>query len=186
MASIDLESLADDPDAWPIPPWRWASGRRVPGSALAETVSALVEMQRANAATDAVDRLREACLLLLDGLRETGPASGQSPGAFIKQVRERIDDTPDEPTTVAELALQFGVSATHLTRCFRAAYGCSVSRYRLRRRIDRALLQLTQADLPLAEVAIASGFHDQAHLTRHFRAMTGTTPGAWRDHLLAA
>jgi transcriptional regulator GlxA family with amidase domain len=47
------------------------------------------------------------------------------------------------------------------------------------RRLDRARRLLLEG-LPIADVAVATGFHDQPHLTRHFRALLGTTPGAFR------
>jgi len=47
------------------------------------------------------------------------------------------------------------------------------------RRLDRARRLLLDG-LPIADVAAVTGFHDQSHLTRHFRALLGTTPGVFR------
>jgi AraC-like DNA-binding protein len=53
-------------------------------------------------------------------------------------------------------------------------------RWLLRHRIDRAKALLRGSEAPLAEIADACGFSDQSHLTRVFRSLTGTSPGAWR------
>jgi AraC-like DNA-binding protein len=63
-----------------------------------------------------------------------------------------------------------------LARAFRAAFGTSPHRYLVARRIARAQ-RLMAAGTPLAEAAIAAGFADQSHFTRHFKAHMGLTPG---------
>ncbi|MGY1840981.1 MULTISPECIES: helix-turn-helix domain-containing protein [unclassified Modestobacter] len=57
-------------------------------------------------------------------------------------------------------------------------HGLPPRRYLTGRRVDRAR-RLLLAGVPPAEVATAAGFYDQAHLTRHFRRMLGTTPAAY-------
>jgi AraC-like DNA-binding protein len=65
---------------------------------------------------------------------------------------------------------------THLVRAFRAEFGLPPHRYLTGRRVDLARRLVLEGMAPAA-VATAAGFHDQAHLTRHFRRVTGTTPG---------
>lgn len=103
------------------------------------------------------------------------PAPGRDPG-LARVVRARLD--ADEPT-LEELARELGTHASHLVRVFRREYGLPPHRYVVGRRLDRARRLLLDG-LPIAEVATATGFHDQSHLTRHFRALLGTTPGAFR------
>jgi hypothetical protein len=64
----------------------------------------------------------------------------------------------------------------HLVRSFTRAFGIAPHRYVIGRRIDAARALLLEGE-PIADVAVAVGFHDQAHLTRHFRRHVGTTPG---------
>jgi len=189
IASIDLEAFAvADPEAFSLaslPPWRW-----VPGKALLpeirNAISAIVIYHRFSDLADSRDALREATLLLTDGIRRGPPAEAQNARPWLGIVRERIDDAPDEPVSVAALAKLAGISPTHLTRRFRAAYGLTVTAYRNLRRVQLAAHRLAEPDPSLVEVAIASGFHDQSHFSHHFRNLTGTTPGAWRRDLLAA
>jgi hypothetical protein len=63
-------------------------------------------------------------------------------------------------------------------RAFVRAYGITPHRYLVGRRVDRARHLLTTG-CPPADAAIASGFYDQAHLTRHFTRVLGVTPAAY-------
>lgn len=63
-------------------------------------------------------------------------------------------------------------------RAFSRAYGIAPHGYVTGRRIDRAR-RLLLAGMSPADTAAMVGFHDQAHLTRHFRRTLGTTPGAF-------
>jgi len=189
IASIDLEAFtAADPEAFAfvsLPPWRW-----VPGAALLpeirNAISAIASYRRFHDLSESQDALREATVLLADGIRRCAPAEAQNTRPWLGIVRERIDDAPDEPVSVATLAKLAEVSPTHLTRRFRAAYGLPVTAYRNLRRVQLAVQQLAEPATSLVEVAVASGFHDQSHFSHHFRNLTGTTPGAWRRDLLAA
>ncbi len=80
--------------------------------------------------------------------------------------------------TLESLAIDLGAHPTQLIRAFGREYGLPPHRYVTGRRVDRARGLLLDR-VPLAEVATAVGFYDQAHLTRHFRAVLGVTPGAY-------
>ena len=105
-----------------------------------------------------------------------GPSDRRDPG-LARLVRDRLDE--DEPTLEA-LARELGTHPSHLVRVFRREYGLPPHRYVVGRRLDRARRLLLDG-VPIAEVAATTGFHDQAHLTRHFRTLLGTTPGAFRS-----
>jgi AraC-like DNA-binding protein len=70
------------------------------------------------------------------------------------------------------------VTTTHLVRAFGAEYGIAPHRYLTGRRLDQAR-RLLLAGTGAADVAVLVGFHDQAHLTRHFRRLLSTTPAAY-------
>jgi AraC-like DNA-binding protein len=78
----------------------------------------------------------------------------------------------------AELEAVTGLGRYELARQFRATYGTSPYRYSLMRRLDFARRQLG-GRIPLAELALASGFADQAHFTRMFTAAFGVPPGRY-------
>ena len=73
-------------------------------------------------------------------------------------------------------------SVPHLVRSFTRQFGLSPHAYLIGRRIDAARHLILQGGAP-ADVATAVGFYDQAHLTRHFKKHTATTPASYvRSH----
>ena len=96
---------------------------------------------------------------------------------LARLLRTRLDD---ERPSLEALASELGTHPSHLVRVFRREYGLPPHRYVVTRRLDRARRLLLEG-MPIAEVAAVAGFHDQSHLTRHFRALLGTTPGAFRS-----
>jgi AraC-like DNA-binding protein len=106
----------------------------------------------------------------------TGARHGRDAG-LARTTRDRLDT--DDPPLLTDLARDLGTHPSHLVRAFRREYGLPPHRYVVGRRLDRARRLLLDG-VPIAEVAVRTGFHDQSHLTRHFRALLGTTPGAFR------
>jgi AraC family transcriptional regulator len=101
--------------------------------------------------------------------------------AWVGQARDLVESRLHEPLRLTELAAELGVHPAHLSRTFRRAFGVSLSRYVLRRRVELACAALvSDPAAPLARVAQETGFADQSHLCRSFRRITGLTPGAWR------
>jgi AraC-like DNA-binding protein len=104
------------------------------------------------------------------------PVHLRDPG-LARLVRTRLDE--DQPT-LESLAAELGTHPSHLVRVFRREYGLPPHKYVVGRRLDHARRLLLDGR-PIADVAAEAGFHDQSHLTRHFRALLGTTPGAFRS-----
>lgn len=102
----------------------------------------------------------------------------------IERVRAYLREQLAEPVCSAELEAVSGLDRFSLSRQFRAACGTSPHRYLTMRRLDRAR-SLIGRGLPLADVAVASGFADQSHLNRQFKKAFGMTPGAWKAMLAA-
>ena len=98
--------------------------------------------------------------------------------ALADRVRELLDARVAEGLSLEAAAALFGVHPTHVVRAFSRRYGLPPHRYLTGRRVDRARRLLLDG-LPAAEVAVAVGFTDQSHLTRHFRRMLATTPVAY-------
>ena len=72
------------------------------------------------------------------------------------------------------------VGPTYLERVFGRDTGMSVGQYLLGRRVKLAASRLAAGEPP-AEAALAAGFYDQSHLTRHFRRRMGVPPGRYRE-----
>ncbi|MFF6786482.1 AraC family ligand binding domain-containing protein [Streptomyces sp. NPDC012510] len=95
------------------------------------------------------------------------------------RLRELLDERVVDGLTLEEAARVVHVHPAHLVRAFGAAFGIAPHQYLMSRRVERARRLLLQGMRP-GEAAVAAGFYDQAHLTRHFRRWVGVTPGRYR------
>jgi AraC-like DNA-binding protein len=98
--------------------------------------------------------------------------------ASIRRARDRIVADPSKPLTLAELAEDSNISRYQLIRGFARELGLTPHAYILQKRLALAR-RLIRARRPLVEVAVASGFYDQAHLTRCFVRQFGVTPSRY-------
>lgn len=98
----------------------------------------------------------------------------------IKRVSTHIDRNITEKVNVDELASLVKLSKSYFSKAFRNSFGLSPYNYVLARRIEIAMEMMLEVGMPLCQVALDTGWADQAHLSRVFRRMTGTTPSAWR------
>lgn len=98
--------------------------------------------------------------------------------AVAEDLRDLLDATLAEGTTLTEAAGLLGAHPDSLVRAFSRAFGLPPHRYVIGRRVDAARHRLLAGEPP-ASVATAVGFCDQAHLTRHFRRVLGTSPARY-------
>ncbi|MEP7023102.1 MAG: AraC family transcriptional regulator [Actinomycetota bacterium] len=147
-------------------------------------------LRSAHAAAEHGDRLASSSLLrtALAGIlrthaqlaRETGgrpPA--RSVSAAVAVARELLAGSLTGPPSLDELAAATGMGQFALLRAFRDELGLPPHAYlnQLRVRLARQLLDDGQTP---ADVAVAAGFADQPHLTRHFKRAVGVPPGAYQ------
>jgi AraC-like DNA-binding protein len=97
-----------------------------------------------------------------------------------RQVTELLRANLDGSLRLADLAQACDLSVSHFARSFKRAFGVSCHRWLTDLRIDCAKQLLSGAELTLTEVAVQSGFADQAAFTRTFRRIVGLPPGRWR------
>lgn len=95
--------------------------------------------------------------------------------AAAHRLRDYLEAHALGAPTLQGAADTIGRHPTHLARSFRAAFGLPPHAYVTGRRVDQARRLLVDG-MAAADVAVAAGFHDQAHLTRVFRRYVGTTP----------
>jgi len=84
------------------------------------------------------------------------------------------------PLTLEEIARDVGVHPIHLSRVFRKRHGCTLADYLNRLRVQFACRALAEGWPDLADLATSTGFADQSHMGRVFKACTGQTPGRFR------
>ncbi|GGX28629.1 AraC family transcriptional regulator [Streptomyces malachitofuscus] len=98
---------------------------------------------------------------------------------LARRLRELLDERVVEGLTLEEAGGLLSAHPAHLVRAFSGAYGIAPHQYLMSRRVGRARRLLLEGRSP-SGVAVATGFYDQAHLTRHFRKLVGVTPGRYR------
>jgi AraC-like DNA-binding protein len=91
-------------------------------------------------------------------------------------VREYLHAKAESQVSIADLAQAAGVSGTQVIRAFSAATGMPPHSYLVSLRVERAKGLLRAGTTP-AVTALNVGFSDQSQLTRHFKRLTGSTPG---------
>ena len=120
---------------------------------------------------------------LLAHLRQSTPvpqARGGLPPGATRRVREYVETHLSDSIDLAALAGIAGLSLFHFARAFKQSAGVTPHHYLVQRRVERAQEMLARTELPLSEIALATGFSDQSHFARHFRQMLGMTPGQFR------
>lgn len=94
--------------------------------------------------------------------------------------KDRMDAASHEAWPVQRLAEVSGVSPAHFARSFRDAFGIPPHRYLLTRRIEQATTLLRDTDLPIIDIAYATGWESLGTFGRTFRDITGHSPTALR------
>jgi AraC-like DNA-binding protein len=100
--------------------------------------------------------------------------------ARLRRVRDRIDREYAQPLDVEALARGVYMSAGHLSRQFRLAYGESPYSYLMTRRIERAMALLRRGDLSVTEVCFAVGCSSLGTFSSRFAELVGMPPSAYR------
>ncbi|MEH1099880.1 helix-turn-helix transcriptional regulator [Micromonospora sp. CPCC 205561] len=100
--------------------------------------------------------------------------------ARLRRVRDRIDREHAQPLDVEALARGVNMSAGHLSRQFRRAYGESPYAYLMTRRIERAMALLRRGDLTVTEVCFTVGCSSLGTFSTRFTELVGESPSAYR------
>jgi AraC-like DNA-binding protein len=100
--------------------------------------------------------------------------------ARLRRVRDRIDREYARPLDVEALARDAHMSAGHLSRQFRLAYGESPYSYLMTRRVERAMALLRRGDLSVTDICLEVGCASLGTFTTRFTELVGMSPGMYR------
>lgn len=100
--------------------------------------------------------------------------------SVVKLLREYLEDHCTQNISLHKLTQISGLSPYHLIRVFRTGVGLPPHAFLEQIRVNRAR-QFLRNGASITDVAFATGFTDQSHLTRHFKRMTGVTPGQYQQ-----
>lgn len=101
----------------------------------------------------------------------------------IKRVTSHIGSNLGQKLSLDELSALARLSTSYFSAAFRRNFGTSPYAYITMRRVELAKRLMAEDKLPLCEIALECGLADQAHLSRVFRRVTGTTPSAYRKKM---
>ena len=159
-----------------IDPARWVRSALAQPVRMLEDVAAEMrrELRRGDDAARAA--LEGLAMLTMSRVARIAPSEPE----WLADAASLIARRFAESLSLSSVARQVGVGRATLAIMFRRHRGTSVGNAIRAARVARAIALLA-TNAPLADIAVAAGFHDQAHLTRVFRAATGETPGAYRS-----
>ena len=100
--------------------------------------------------------------------------------ALLRRVRDRIDREYSQPLDVEALARGAHMSAGHLSRQFRRAYGETPYSYLMTRRIERAMALLRRGDLSVTEVCFTVGCSSLGTFSTRFTELVGVPPSVYQ------
>ena len=100
--------------------------------------------------------------------------------ALLRRVRDRMDREYAQPLDVEALAQGVHMSAGHLSRQFRLAYGESPYSYLMTRRIERAMALLRRGDLSVTDVCFEVGCSSLGTFSTRFTELVGVPPSIYR------
>jgi transcriptional regulator GlxA family with amidase domain len=100
--------------------------------------------------------------------------------ALLRRVRDRMDREYAQPLDVEALARGVNMSAGHLSRGFKLAYGESPYSYLMTRRIERAMALLRGGDLSVTEICFAVGCSSVGTFSTRFTELVGVPPSVYR------
>lgn len=108
-------------------------------------------------------------------------AKGGLTPRMLRRVREYIRQHLADTIRLEELASITGLSRCYFAHAFKRSIGLSPYCFLMQCRIEHAQKLLAETHMSLAQIALASGFSDQSHLSRRFRQSTGQTPRSFRQ-----
>ena len=106
--------------------------------------------------------------------------------ALLRRVRDRIDREYAQPLDVEALARGVHMSAGHLSRQFRLAYGESPYSYLMTRRIERAMALLRRGEMSVTEVCFTVGCSSLGTFSTRFTELVGMPPSVYRRQAATA
>lgn len=114
-----------------------------------------------------------------NGIAKPRVRGGLAPSA-LRRVRDYVEANLERRIDLGQLAAIANLSRCHFAYAFKQSVGCPPHRYVMSRRLERARHLLITSEQAIAEIAYASGFADQSHFSRAFRAFFGASPLGFR------
>ncbi len=99
----------------------------------------------------------------------------------LRQAIDYIHTHIEQDIKLVDLAELVGMSQYYFAHLFKQSMGIAPYQYVIQQRVERAKQLLKYRDVAISDIALACGFANQSHFTKHFRKLTGITPKAYRE-----
>lgn len=99
-----------------------------------------------------------------------------------RRAAELLSENLDGRIRLMEIARECALSVSHFAGSFKETFGVSTHQWLIRRRIEHAQELLRQTTTPIVDIAMQSGFGDQAAFTRTFGQVVGVSLGRWQRY----
>jgi len=99
-----------------------------------------------------------------------------------KRAAELLQENLHGQIRLSEIAHECGLSVSHFARSFKISFGISTHQWLIQQRVERAKRLMKETKMSLMDIALQSGFNDQAAFTRTFHQLSGASPGRWRRY----
>ena len=99
---------------------------------------------------------------------------------WVKKVKERINDNPQETISLDKLSIEFSLHPNYIVRKFKEITGFKLSEYLTRVRLEHSANHLLMNKENITSIALQYGFYDQSHFCRNFKKQIGTPPNHFR------
>ncbi len=155
-------------------------------AALIDSSAVAVKLRRVHDEMRLADAFSSLAIegLLLESFAELARMRTASAGPrvprWLAAARDYVREHFVDGITLSDVARHVSVHPMHLARSFRSCFGASVGEYLRSTRIEQATRLIATTSRSLADIALEMGYSDQSHLTREFRRVHGTGPGAYR------
>lgn len=101
----------------------------------------------------------------------------------INLARKILESSSDRNISLDQLSKQISFSKYHFIRIFKEQVGLTPHRFLMQNRVRKAQ-HLLETDMPITEVAFASGFYDQSHFNKWFKKIIGLTPSEYLSAIM--
>jgi AraC family transcriptional regulator len=181
-ASHEVLELTEHARAWIARIWEplRESGQKMLARFSSRELAVVANVLRTS--SDIQEAHATALLRLIQEPKTSGPRhrrGGLSPAA-LRRVQLFVESNLERPLHMADLARRAGLSEFHFARAFRTSMGMTPRSFLEQQRIARARTLIENTDRTLADIALATGFGTQSHLTTAFRRAVGFTPAVYR------
>jgi len=101
---------------------------------------------------------------------------------IVENIRSYINQNYNSELLVGDIAIHYAINANYLSTIFKKIVGCSVSRYIINIRIEKACYYLRETELSIAEISSMVGYHDPQYFYRVFKKVLGLTAFEYRSN----